>query len=198
VLHELREAGSDVTGLLWLSNGCEERFRISREIVEAQARLCGLPILAVMAPLVEPARTVVVRQAYCQAASAGADSIAFGHFQSRARPRIEKRLDGTGLRGVFPLWGRRTSVVAREMLASGLEALVLSVDTRVLPSSIVGRRFDRDLVEEVVQLGADPCGEGGVFNTVAIAGPMFKQRLRLDTEVVGRGSSAAHLHCRLS
>jgi diphthamide synthase (EF-2-diphthine--ammonia ligase) len=87
---------------------------------------------------------------------------------------------GTGLTPLFPLWGRPTAALARDMLAGGLDAYLTCVDPRVVHSSLAGRRFDATLLSEL-PAHIDPCGERGEFHTCAVAGPMFSKRI----DVVG-------------
>jgi diphthamide synthase (EF-2-diphthine--ammonia ligase) len=84
----------------------------------------------------------------------------------------ERQLAGTGLSPVFPLWGKPTPELAREMIASGLEARLTCVDPKQIDPSFAGRPFDQRLLDEL-PTSADPCGERGEFHTFVCAGPMF-------------------------
>jgi diphthamide synthase (EF-2-diphthine--ammonia ligase) len=77
---------------------------------------------------------------------------------------------------VFPLWRRPTDVLARDMIAGGLEARLATVDLAKLPAGFAGRSFDTALLDDLPG-GVDPCGENGEFHTCVIAGPMFSHRL---------------------
>jgi uncharacterized protein (TIGR00290 family) len=93
--------------------------------------------------------------------------------------RIEK-LQGTGITPVFPLWRKPTVQLARAMIASGLEAYIVTVDLAKLPASFAGRKFDETLLANLPE-GVDPCGENGEFHTCVVAGPMFRRRLPVVT-----------------
>jgi len=98
----------------------------------------------------------------------------------------EERMAGTGLRLVFPLWGRPTAALAEEMLEAGLRARITCVDPRVLPARFAGREFDRELLADLPP-GVDPCGENGEFHTFAWDGPMFRHPVPVrGGEVVAR------------
>jgi diphthamide synthase (EF-2-diphthine--ammonia ligase) len=94
-------------------------------------------------------------------------------FLEEIRHYREVGLAAAGMHGIFPLWKRDTAVLARDMIASGLEAYIVCLDPLRLSRDFAGRRFDdaflRDLPATV-----DPCGENGEFHTVVTAGPMFK------------------------
>ena len=82
----------------------------------------------------------------------------------------------TGLRPLFPLWGRPTRALAEEMIDGGLRARLTCVDPRALDASFAGRAFDRDLLAALPP-EVDPCGERGEFHTFAWDGPMFHHPL---------------------
>ncbi len=110
-----------------------------------------------------------------QAVADGFTHVAFGDlFLEDVRRYREDRLAGSGLTPIFPLWGRPTPALAREMIAGGLEARVTCVDPRVLPAAFAGRAFDAALLDELPP-GTDPCGERGEFHTCVTRGPMFSE-----------------------
>ena len=105
----------------------------------------------------------------------GIGAVAFGDlFLEDVRRYREEKMRGTGLRPLFPLWGRPTPALAREMVASGLRARLTCVDPRALAPSFAGRAFDAELLAEL-PAGVDPCGENGEFHTFAWDGPMFRR-----------------------
>lgn len=162
---------------------------VRRDVLDAQARAAGLPLIIV--PIPHPCPNDVyearMRVAVADAVAAGFTHVAFGDLflQDVRRYRVE-RLAGTGLEPMFPVWGIPTDRLASDMLKSGLRARVACVDTRVLDASLVGREFDRRLLDELPS-GIDPCGENGEFHTCVYAGPMFQKPLGLQPgEVVTR------------
>jgi len=178
-LHTLRSTpGLEVVGLLTTLNAAFDRVAmhaVRRELLEAQARAAGLPLLPV--PIPWPCSNVeyeqAMRAALARARGLGVEAVAFGDlYLEDVRRYREDRLAPTGLQPLFPLWGRETRGLARDMLASGLRARLTCVDPRVLPASFCGREFDAQLLAELPG-GVDPCGENGEFHSFAYAGPMF-------------------------
>jgi uncharacterized protein (TIGR00290 family) len=162
---------------------------VRRDVLEAQARAAGLPLIIVPIPHPCPNEVYEARMqaAVADAVAAGFTHVAFGDLflQDVRRYRVE-RLTGTGLDPLFPLWGIPTARLADDMLNGGLRARVACVDTRVLDASFVGREFDRRLLEDLPS-GVDPCGENGEFHTCVYAGPMFQEPLTLEPgEIVTR------------
>ncbi len=74
--------------------------------------------------------------------------------------------------GIFPLWRRDTQALAREMIARGFVAHLVTVDPRKLDRGFAGRPFDHDLLA-ALPTGVDHCGENGEFHTFVSSGPMF-------------------------
>jgi diphthamide synthase (EF-2-diphthine--ammonia ligase) len=114
-------------------------------------------------------------------------AVAFGDlFIEDIRRYREERMQGTGIAPLFPLWGRSTPALAREMIALGLRARITCVDRRQLPRSYVGRDFDEALLAALPP-SVDPCGARGEFHTFAFRGPMFRHAMAITTgEVVER------------
>lgn len=179
-LHVLRSIQDvEVVGLLTTINETHDRVAmhaVRRTLLEAQAAAAGLPLTIVRIPHPCPNETyeAAMGEAIDDAKKGGIGGVAFGDlFLEDIRRYREKQMAGTGLRLVFPIWGRPTAALAREMIDSGLRARVTCVDPRVLPASFAGREFDQGFLADLPG-GVDPCGENGEFHTFAWAGPMFR------------------------
>jgi diphthamide synthase (EF-2-diphthine--ammonia ligase) len=121
------------------------------------------------------------------ARSSDIDQMVFGDlFLEDVRAYREHNLADTGITPVFPLWGRRTDLLAREMLGAGVRAVLTCVDPAVLPAELVGRDFDETLLAELPD-GVDPCGERGEFHTFVWDGPGFSSPIEIELgEIVSR------------
>lgn len=105
----------------------------------------------------------------------GIRCMAFGDLSLEdVRAYREDRLRDTGIAPAFPLWNRPTDELVREMLASGLRAIITSVDPQRLPRCFIGREWSAALLDEL-PADVNPCGENGEFHTVVVAGPMFSE-----------------------
>ena len=94
-----------------------------------------------------PARTKSMKRGWARrsrkAVRDGITHIIFGDlFLADIRAYREQKLAGTGITPVFPLWERPTPALAQEMIASGLEAYLATVDLKKLPAEFAGRKFD--------------------------------------------------------
>ncbi len=98
---------------------------------------------------------------------------AFGDlFLEDIRAYREEKLKGTGFTPIFPVWGEDTTLLAKKMIASGLRAIITSLNPTKLPADFAGRWFDADLLADLPH-SVDPLGENGEFHTCVIDGPMF-------------------------
>ena len=193
-LQVLRQAGEvEVVGLLTTFNEAFDRVAmhaVRRELVEAQARAAGLPLIDV--PLPWPCSNAAYEEAMGRALAEvrvqlKITHVAFGDlFLEDVRQYRESRMKDTGLTPLFPLWGMPTATLARTMVESGLKARLTCVDPKRLAPSYVGRLFDGALLDELPD-EVDPCGERGEFHTFACAGPMFAHPIPVSLgEVVTR------------
>ena len=193
-LHVLRSSGDvEVVGLLTTLNeafGRVAMHAVRRELLEAQADAAGLPLL--QAPIPWPCSNEQYEAAMTRALAEARERfrpthVAFGDlFLEEIRAYREAKMAGTGLELLFPLWGRPTDQLAREMVSGGLRAVLTCVDPRRLPQSFAGRTFDAELLTDLPP-DVDPCGENGEFHTFVYAGPMFHAPLSVTPgEVVER------------
>ena len=177
VLRECAEV--DVVGLVSTVNAGADRVAmhgVRRELLLRQAEAVGLPVHAVDIPWpcsnqeYETAMSAVVTAAHDQ----GITRMAFGDlFLADIRAYREERLRGTGLEPMFPLWGRDTAGLARDMLGAGIAAVISCVDTSQLAPAFAGRSFDHEFLRDLPAT-ADPCGENGEFHTFTWNGPGFR------------------------
>ena len=149
---------------------------VREELLRAQARSVGLPLVEVRIPSPCPNAIYEARmaEALARAAADGVGTVVFGDlYLADIRAYREEKLSAAGMRAEFPLWKRDTRELARDMVASGLRAVLTCVDPRRVPRELAGRDFDARLLDELAALpgNVDPCGENGEFHTFAYAGP---------------------------
>lgn len=182
-LHDIRRAGTyEVVGALTTVTDKFGRVSIHgvrEDVLRAQLEAAQLPPLIVPIPYPCPNEIYEQRMthALAQARADGVTHMIFGDlFLEDVRAYREQKLAGTGITPVFPLWGRPTLELARDMIASGLDAYVATVDLAKLPASFAGRKFNEQLLADLPE-GVDPCGENGEFHTCVVAGPMLRHPL---------------------
>jgi uncharacterized protein (TIGR00290 family) len=186
-LHVARQQQEvDVVGLLTTVTDAYGRVSmhgVREEVLEAQADAVGLPLYRARIPASCPNETyeAVMKLAVATAIEQGVTEMIFGDlFLEDVRAYRERRLQGTGVRPRFPLWGRPTHQLAIEMIDAGVRAYITCLDPRKVPRELAGRLFNRDVLEQLAD-DADHCAERGEFHTCVVEGPMFRRPL--DVEV---------------
>jgi uncharacterized protein (TIGR00290 family) len=184
-LHLLNERyPGAVAALLTTVNEAVDRVAmhaVRRDVLAAQARMARLPLRVVSIPHPCPNDVYESRMgsAVADAVAEGFTHVAFGDlFLEDVRRYREERLAASGLEPLFPVWGVPTARLADEMIASGMQARLACVDSRVLDPRFAGRSFDRSLLADLPAT-VDRCGENGEFHTCVTAGPMFTKPLDL-------------------
>jgi uncharacterized protein (TIGR00290 family) len=155
---------------------------VREELLERQADSLGIQLHKIMIPY--PCPNAVYEQRMREALEVwkakGVTHVIFGDlFLEDIRRYREEKLALLDLTPVFPLWGRDTSGLAREMIRAGFRAILSCVDLRKLDLSFAGRQFDSSLLGDLPE-EVDPCGENGEFHTFVYDGPMFKKPIQVE------------------
>jgi uncharacterized protein (TIGR00290 family) len=186
------QAEVEVVGLLTTINQAFDRVAmhaVRTELLRAQAGAVDLPLwpVAIPWPCSNAEYEAAMAAALARAVAEGISVVAFGDlFLEDIRRYREERLEGTGVRPLFPLWGTPTGALAKQMLGAGLRARLTCVDPKQLDAGFAGRDFDAALLAALPP-SVDPCGENGEFHTFAYDGPMFRHPVAIrGGEVVAR------------
>ena len=178
-LCETRRLGlAEIVGVVTTVNERYDRVAmhgVRSELLDRQIAALNLPAIKVLIP--SPCTNEIYEARMAEACAtikaSGVHHVIFGDlFLEDIRAYRERTLAAIGMTPIFPLWGRDTRQLAREMIDSGLVAHLVCLDPKRTPASLAGRRFDAALLKEIPP-DVDPCGEKGEFHTVVTQGPMF-------------------------
>lgn len=108
--------------------------------------------------------------------SGGYEGITAGAVESRfQRDRLQGMADRLGLELYAPLWHGAPIELLEQMVAAGLEIVVIAVAADGLDEDWLGRVVDREAIEALTRLrethGVHPMGEGGEYETLVTDGP---------------------------
>ena len=95
------------------------------------------------------------------------------------REWVERVCAIAGVEACEPLWKGERRDLLKEFIGCGYDATVVAVKDGVLDRTLLGRRLDRSLVDELVAAGVDASGEKGEYHTVVTDGPIFQRPLRI-------------------
>ena len=197
-LHEIQRAGEyEIVALLTTITGVYDRSSmhgIRRVLIEQQAESLGIALEKVLLSPVSSNEEydAKMREMLERYKSQGVSTVVFGDiFLEDVRSYREERLASVGMKGIFPLWGRGTTELARTFTELGFKAVITCVDTEQLDRGYAGRAFDEEMLASLAA-GVDPCGENGEFHSFVYDGPIFKRPISYTTgEVVLRDNRFA-------
>jgi uncharacterized protein (TIGR00290 family) len=191
-LWALRSQGVEPEALITTVTDAYDRISmhgVRRELLGRQADGASIPLVEVRIPpaCVNEVYEARMAEAFTSMPLSVIQTVAFGDlFLEDIRAYREERLTASGRHGLFPLWGRDTSILAREFIAAGFQAIIVCLDPKVLDASFAGRAYDEQLLADL-PAGVDCCGENGEFHTFVHAGPIFAESIACETgEVLER------------
>ena len=179
----------EVVGLMTTMNEAHQRVAIHAvrlELLQRQAEALGLPVQVIdlPSPCTNAQYEAAMGEFVGESKRRGIECMAFGDlFLADIKEYRETKLAGTGITPLFPLWLAPTDRLAREMISSGLRAIVTCVDPQQVPLSFAGREFNEQFLADLPD-HVDPCGERGEFHTFAFDGPMFEKPVEFQKGVV--------------
>ncbi len=151
------------------------------ELLRAQAEAIGLPLEEVRIPK-QASNTIyeeLMQECLLRYKMRGVSRVIFGDlFLEEIRRYRETNLAKLDMQGIFPLWLKDTSQLARYFMAEGFRAILVCVDPKQISPLFCGREFDELLLAEFPS-SADPCGENGEFHTFVYDGPIFRRPLQV-------------------
>ncbi|GMK37089.1 ATPase [Paenibacillus sp. CCS19] len=104
----------------------------------------------------------------------------------------DKVTQQVGLGLGMPLWEMDHREAVETFIRLGFETVIVTVNlTLGMREEDLGRALTLEYVQELVDRGIDPCGEGGEFHTTVISGPLFKHPIAVRKgEIVRHGEYA--------
>jgi uncharacterized protein (TIGR00290 family) len=198
--HLAVERGARLESLLCMREPGADRSRshgLPAWLLRAQAAAMGVPVLLPEAGW--PDYEAVFVDALQAAKARGIDTAIFGDIDLQPHRDWEEKVCARAeLDAWLPLWLWPREAVVREVFARRIEAIVVCVNTRWLPASFCGRRYDADFLAALPP-EVDACGEQGEFHTCVIAAPLFARRLEVRVaglrSVRGKAPGAPDEYC---
>lgn len=175
-LHRARERGLHIERLVSFYDSATRRVRFHATRVEmllAQADAVGIELRAIATTW--PEMEGRLRDELLSLKADGFAGVVFGDIHlADVRAWYEARVVAADLEHVEPMWGDPPARVLREFVETGGRAVVVCVDTDRLDRSWLGRIIDEQFVEEIAEIGVDPCGENGEYHSFVFESPQFK------------------------
>lgn len=176
------ENGHEAVGLLVTTNSKEKSWfhDIDIEILSEIADSLEIPIFFCPCSMGE-----MYTQDYEKALKqvkiiTGAKACIFGDIDIEDhRAWCQGRADNVGLEAMYPLWQEKREELVREFIGKGYKTMIKKVDKNKLPTKFLGKTLDEELIEELITMEIDPCGENGEYHTLVYDGPKFRRKINL-------------------
>lgn len=159
---------------------------IHESLLDAQAHSLGIPLQKLFLPkdLSMDGYGKIMKEELTAIKQQGISSFAFGDILlDDLKSYREKQLSAVNMEAIFPLWGKNTTTLAKEIINSGIKAIVVAVSRNVLEDSFIGREYNNEFLSDLPK-NIDPCGENGEFHTFVYDGPHFRYPLKVKREEV--------------
>ena len=179
-LHQLIKNGQKPDLLLTTVNKDFKRVSMHGlhiDLLEKQAELLDIPLHQI--PLAKDVDMVtynqIMREHLENLKQQGYEKVYFGDiFLEDLKNYRIKQMQNIQMQTGFPIWGHTTKELAVEIIQSGIKAVVVSTNAKVLDDSFVGRLYDENFLSDL-PAGVDWCGENGEFHTFVYDSPDFIQ-----------------------
>ncbi|MEX1993690.1 MAG: hypothetical protein WD929_03420 [Steroidobacteraceae bacterium] len=173
-LHLAVEEGLEITTLLTVLEEDADRSRshaLPEALLRAQAEAMGMTLVTPRANWARYERVFI--ETLISERARGVEHAVFGDIDLVPHREWEEKVcDVAGLTAQLPLWLWPRSRVVDEIFRRDIEAVCVCVNTRFLPQSFCGRRYDRQFVADLPP-GVDACGENGEFHTFVTNAPRY-------------------------
>ena len=184
----------EVVAALTMFDDAGERSRshgLRPALIQAQAE--RLRLRSVVARCNWDSYNAAFTDALVSLASDGITHVVFGDLVfPEHRAWAEARCADAGLEAVEPLGGTPTTKLFDAFVASGAQALLVTVREPWLDESWLGRPLAAGMKGTFAERGIDPCGEHGEYHTAVIDSPLFSRPIPVSHGVrVRRGECIA-------
>lgn len=182
-LHKMIEQGHKPVALLVMVNEKVDRsffHGADYAMLEAYSKCLELPLL--ITPSEGEQYHLAMEESLREAKAMGAEAACFGDIDIEGnRMWAEERCANAELESVFPLWQRKREENVYELVELGYRCLIKTINSTLLPKSILGKFIDDVSISMMKDCGIDICGENGEYHTLVVDGPIFKEKLPYQT-----------------
>ncbi|PWS29033.1 diphthine--ammonia ligase [Pedobacter yonginense] len=150
---------------------------VREELLIKQAESIGIPLIQIKLPDMPDMETYdrIMHQQLTSLKEKGITHAIFGDiFLADLRKYREDKLAELGLKAIFPLWDKNTTLLIDEFLKLHYKTIIVCAQQNL--QHLCGKVITTELIKALSPT-IDPCGENGEFHTFAFEGPIFKQKI---------------------
>lgn len=197
-LDRMIRAGHECVAMVVLANlhGASFNHALPADVLRQYEQCFEIPLEMVRAPRshdFEPLRASLseLQERYRP------DAVCFGDlFLDSSRRTNTQFAEAIGAQALFPLWGDNPYQMFEELNMRGYRIMVKSIDTKLLPESLLGQTIGGECLRIFEDAGIDISGEYGEYHTLALDGPLFRKPLEFETVGTYHDGSFATMRIR--
>jgi len=157
---------------------------LSREVLKMQSQAIGIPLVQRRTTLA--GYETDLKDVILTLKKEGIAGGVFGDIDLEVhREWVERVCREAGVAAYLPLWGGAQETILRDFINLGFEAIVVMAKAEFFSEEWLGQKVDLNLLAHLLELGrtkgVTPCGEAGEYHTFVTDGPLFKQRVEIQT-----------------
>lgn len=169
-------------------------------VVQMQADLACLPLVAIELPTVFPANNEYQSLVVTGLKECGLefDAVAFGDMFCNGIVEYRKSyIEAAGWECIFPLVGQSSNELAKEIINCGIKTILVTTDGTQLDNQFCGQEYTMQLLLDL-PMQVDPCGEDGEFHSLVIEAPCFSGSIELSDIRIDEQERFTHLRYQAS
>jgi uncharacterized protein (TIGR00290 family) len=177
-LHHIMKEGKYHIKYL-LTNIYEPNRRVSmhgiiEKLINDQAKQIGIPLIKMyISEKTHDDYEKKMRAILEEFKKEGIQKVAFGDiFLDDLKKYREDKMMEIGMKAVFPLWKKKTKLLAQQFINEGFKTHVCCIDISKIPENLVGIDYSESFLRQLPK-NVDPCGENGEFHTFCFDGPIY-------------------------
>tara|TARA_B110000211_G_C14056975_1_gene543806 strand:- start:1187 stop:1837 length:651 start_codon:yes stop_codon:yes gene_type:complete len=180
------EKGANIVAVMNMMNENGEFSRshcIPKDVLKAQAKALGAPLFTCPASWKEFESKYISMLGSIKK-DIDFEGIVFGDIDLEPHREWEEKVSSSvGVKAVLPLWQKDRKELVLAMISNQIEAVIVSCNN-TMGKEFLGRKIDKQLLEELEALGVDACGENGEYHTLVTNCKLFKSAVNI--EVIGK------------
>lgn len=180
-LYRAVSVGAKPTFLFTMLDESGKRSRshaLPLEVLEAQAFSLGIPLRTASASWSEYEAVFIATLQ--ELAECGVEVGVFGDIDIDSHREWEEMVCGQAeMQAYLPLWKTPREHLLNEFLTLGFEGMIIVTKATKLGKEYLGKKLDRELIEQFRAVGVDPSGEAGEYHTVVTNGPLYSETLNI-------------------
>ncbi len=113
------------------------------------------------------------------------EGIVYGDIDLWAHREWQERVCGiVGLEPIIPLWERKRSTLAKEIVESGIKSVIVACN-EAMGASFLGKTYNLEMIQQLIEMNVCSCGEDGEFHSFVVNSPLHQSKVEISEYSTG-------------